>query len=71
MSLSDNEPFYSEDDQEDLDESEHFQAQDEYEEIDGVCELVSALKEYAKLNSLYLCEKLDADKMYQFFNKNT
>lgn len=65
MSLSDTEGNYSTSSD---DESEYFQAQDEYGDFDDVCELRLALLEYVKSNSLNLCEKLSVDKLYKFLN---
>jgi hypothetical protein len=66
MSLSDTEVYYSS--STDDEESEYFQAEDEYGDFDEVCELRSALLEYAKSNSLNLCENLTVDKLYKFLN---
>lgn len=67
MSLNENEAWFSEEDEnKEEDDSEHFQAEDEYEDFDDLCELHSALKEYVQKNSLYLCENLTIDKLKTF-----
>jgi hypothetical protein len=71
MSYSDNEngdnDFGSSKEESD---SEHFQLEDEYADIDELCELKKAFKDYCKINSLDLCENLKVNDLIKFFNSN-